>query len=188
MTKYRMRAAALLAAGAVAGGATAATLTASAEDTGGDRAAASADAEGGPGRGGPGGHGGPGGPGVDTAALAEELGVGEDELDTALQEAREQLAPAERPSGDADGERPAPPTEEERAERESAFTAALAVALDLDEDVVAEALETLRAAAAADRRDDLAERLDAAVADGDLTDADRASVLKAYDAGVLGRR
>ncbi|GAA4807449.1 hypothetical protein GCM10025786_08940 [Nocardioides caeni] len=57
----------------------------------------------------------------------------------------------------AEGEQRTHPTDAERAEREAAFVSALA------------------------------ERLDDAVASGELTAADRTSVLKAHDAGVLGR-
>lgn len=182
MSKYRMRAAALLAAGAVAGGATAATLSASADDSG---SGASATAGAGEGRG-PGGHG-RGGAHVDTAALAKALGVSEDELAGALDAVRDELKPdaADRP---ADGERPEPPTEAEREERSAAFAKALADELGIDEAKVSDALETLRTAARTEHRSELGERLDQAIEDGDLTDADKASVLKAYDAGVLGRR
>lgn len=183
MSKYRMRAAALLAAGAVAGGATAATLTATA-DEGSTGDATSADSRPGPGgHGGPGAHGG-GGAHVDTAALATELGVTEDELTAALEAVREDLRPG-------DGERPAAgekPTDEERADRQAALAKALADELGLDESTVADALESVRDAHQAERRTELSDRLDEAVADGDLTDADKASVLKAYDAGVLGGR
>lgn len=178
MSKYRMRAAALLAAGAVAGGATAATLSATADEgTTGNVASA----EGRPGHGGPGGHG-RGGAHVDAAALATELGVTEDELTAALEAVREDLAPA-------DGERPAAgakPTDEERADRQAALAKALANELGLAESKVADALESVRDDHRAERRTDLGERLDDAVEEGDLTDADKASVLKAYDAGVLG--
>ncbi|WP_408898922.1 hypothetical protein ACJ5H2_07370 [Nocardioides sp. R1-1] len=191
MSTYRMRAAALLAAGAVAGGLSATALSATAdspEDTISDTAT-DAGATGGLARAGhPGGPEGPGGRiGIDTAALAEALGVSEEKVSEALDEIREQLRPdaAARPSGD---ERPAPPTDEERAEREAAFASALAAELGLDEQAVADALDELRAAHEAERREELAERLDEAVAEGELTDADRASVLKAYDAGVLSPR
>ncbi|KRB72765.1 hypothetical protein ASE01_22235 [Nocardioides sp. Root190] len=180
MSKYRMRAAALLAAGAVAGGATAVTLSATADDTG-SGASASADE----GRG-PGGHG-RGGAHVDIAALATALGVSEDELESALDAVREDLKPdaAKKP---ADGERPTPPTEAEREERSAALAKALADELGIDEAKVSDALEGLQSAARTERRTDLEERLDQAVEDGELTDGDKASVLKAYDAGVLGRR
>ena len=191
MTTYRTRAAALLAAGAVAGGVTAASLSAQAADDTGSSTGSSSASAGEPGPGVPGGPGGPGGHGrggfVDAAALAKALGVSEDKVSDALDAVRE----ATRPDADskpADGEQPAPPTDEERAEREAAFVAALAEELGLDESKVSDALDTLRAAARAEHRTDLSERLDQAVEDGDLTDADKESVLKAYDAGVLGGR
>ncbi|KRA37578.1 MULTISPECIES: hypothetical protein [unclassified Nocardioides] len=180
MSKYRMRAAALLAAGAVAGGVTAATLTATADGTTSGDSSASAAAR--PGPGGPGGHG-RGGAHVDTAALAKALGVTEDKLTAAFEAVREDLEPAEKP---AEGEKPTPPTDEERADRQAALAKALADELGLDESKVADALDTVRAAEKAERRTDLSDRLDTAVKDGDLTSADKASVLKAYDAGVLG--
>lgn len=184
MSKYRMRAAALLAAGAVAGGATAATLTANADDTGTGDSSPSADSR--PGPGGPGGHG-RGGTMLDTAALAKALGVTEARLTAAFEAVREDLKPddAEKP---ADGEKRTPPTDEERADRQAALAKALAEELGIDESKVADALDTVRAAHEAERRTDLSDRLDDAVKDGDLTDADKASVLKAYDAGVLGGR
>ena len=125
--------------------------------------------------------------GLDTAALATALGVSEDELSDAFDAVREATRPdaADRP---AEGEERTPPTDEERAEREAAFVNALAKELGLEESKVSDALETLRAARTAEHRTDLAERLDQAVEDGDLTEADKESVLKAYDAGVLGGR
>jgi hypothetical protein len=177
MTKYRTRAAALLAAGAVAGGVSAATLSAhAADDTSSGSSSTAAER-------GPGGHG--RGIGVDTTALAKALGVTEDELSDALDAVRDATKPddADRPAA---GEQPTPPTDEERAEREAAFVTALAKALGLSEDKVSDALDTVRAAREADRRQELGERLDTAVEDGDLTAADKASVLKAFDAGVLG--
>lgn len=187
MSKYRMRAAALLAAGAVAGGATAASLSANAaDDTDAGSASTGAAGEGrGPdGPGGPGGFG-RGGAHLDAAGLAEALGVSEDELTAALDAVRDEMGPGnrERP---ADGERPEPPTDEERADRAAAFAKALAEELGIDESTVSDAFETLRADARSERRTALGERLDQAVEDGDLTDADKESVLKAYDAGVLG--
>ncbi len=182
MTKYRTRAAALLAAGAVAGGVTAASLSATAADDGGNSSDTSSATPGERGHGGPGGHG----RGfMDASALADALGVSEDELTDALEAVREAVRPDGRP---ADGERPALPTDEERAEREAAFVTALAKELGLEESKVSDALETVRAAGRAEHRTELSERLDQAVEDGDLTDADKASVLKAYDAGVLGGR
>jgi hypothetical protein len=116
------------------------------------------------------------------ADLADALGVSQDKVETALEAVRDEL----RPQRTDDDGRPAPPSEEERAEREAAFAKALAEELDISADKVTEALAGLRADAEAEGRTRLAERLDAAVEDGDLTAADKASVLKAYDAGVLG--
>ncbi|MBM7515570.1 hypothetical protein [Nocardioides nitrophenolicus] len=180
MSKYRMRAAALLAAGAVAGGVTATALAATADDTTGTSGSAVA-----PDR--PGGHGGPGGhgPGLDSAALAKALGVSEDEVKDAFDAVRDQLKPddADRPAA---GTAPTPPTEAERAEREAALAKALAEKLGVSEAKVTAALDEVRAAGAAERRQDLSDRLDEAVAAGTLSADDKASVLKAYDAGVLG--
>lgn len=123
--------------------------------------------------------------------LADALGIDQDEVETALGKVHDDLAP-ERPDLSS-GERPAPPTEEELAEHQAAFAQALAEALGISEDRVTDALESLRAEAEergeefrAELRDRLVERLDAAVEDGTLTEADKASVLKAYDAGVIG--
>jgi hypothetical protein len=179
MSKYRMRAAALLAAGAVAGGASATALAAHAEDTTGS-SSTSTD-QGRPGPGGPGGHG----PELDTAALAKSLGVSEDTLKDAFDAVRDQLRPDDA-TQPADGESPTPPTDAERAEREATLAKALAEELGLDEAKVSTALDDVRAAHEAERRQDLSDRLDQAVSDGTLTAGDEASVLKAYDAGVLG--
>lgn len=188
MTTYRTRAAALLAAGAVAGGVTAASLSATAADDSGSSSDASSATAGERGPGGPGGPGGHGRGGfMDAAALAEALDVSEDTLSDALDAVREAMKP-DADSRPADGERPALPTDEERAEREAAFVSALAKELGIEESKVSDALETVQAARRAEHRTELSERLDQAVEDGDLTDADKASVLKAYDAGVLGGR
>ncbi len=120
-------------------------------------------------RGGPGGHhGGPRGGGELAADLAEELGVTEEQVRDAWEAVR-----------DADRE----------ALREE-LAAALAEELDLPQAEVEAALEKVRDATVAELRTEarerLVERLDDAVADDDLTAADKASVLKAFDAGVIG--
>lgn len=197
-TTLRLRAAALLAAGAVAGGVTAANLTADAAGNGSSKPTSSssstptppkAPADGGPGRhGGPGGPGGPGrgAPGAeDTAALAKALGVTEAKLTTALDAVRDQLKP---PAPPANGTKPTPPTDAERAQREAAFAKALAAELKIDVAKVTDALASVRAAHEAEHRTELEKRLDAAVSADKLTAADKASVLKAFDAGVLGPR
>ncbi len=124
-----------------------------------------------------GGHRGGQGFGVrGTGAVAESLGVSEDKLTAALKAVREDL------KGDksADGERPA------RGERQAAMAAALATELGISESKVTAALEEQRTERSADQRTALSERLDTAVTAGDLTASDKASVLKAFDAGVLG--
>ncbi|TCI98960.1 hypothetical protein [Aeromicrobium sp. IC_218] len=177
MRTERLRAAGLLAAGAVTGGILAATGSATADDTTETPSTSSESTSTEAGRG-PGGHGGPG-RGLDTAALAKALGVSEDALSTAWEAVREDTKP--------DGERGSEPSDDEREARQQELAAALAKELDLTEAKVTAALESVREAAAADRRTDLSERLDDAVDEGDLTTRDKASVLKAYDAGVLGR-
>ena len=126
------------------------------------------------GRGGPGGHrmmlGG--------EELADALGVSRDELAEAMAAVRDEVRPAERPS--------APPTEAQREELRATLAKALAEELDLTQEKVEAALDQVHEAHAAERRTDLSDRLDQAVEDGDLTAADKASVLKAFDAGVLG--
>ncbi len=122
-----------------------------------------------------------GGPGVDTAALATALGVDEAEVTAAVTAARE----ATRPEAPAAGGTRTAPTEAERAARDTAFAAALAKELGVDESEVTAALADVRAAHQAERRTELGNQLDAAVTAGTLTAADKASVLKAFDAGVL---
>jgi AcrR family transcriptional regulator len=132
--------------------------------------------------------------------LAEELGVDQDKVEDALDDVREEYGPEVRERFRdrlEDGELPSPPTEAEIEERQDAFAAALAEALDLDKADVEAALEEINAdfqarieehlaEAREAARSDLIERLDAAVEDGTLTQADKESVLKAYDEGVIG--
>lgn len=122
-----------------------------------------------------------GGPGVDSAALATALGVDEAKVTAAVTAARE----ATRPEAPAAGETRTAPTEAERTAREKAFATALAKELGVDEAKVTAALADLREAHQAEHKAELSTRLDAAVTAGTLTAADKASVLKAFDAGVL---
>ncbi|NNM46012.1 phage protease [Knoellia koreensis] len=132
----------------------------------------------------PGGPGGPGrgghGRGMDAAALASALGLSESKVQTALDSVREQLKPSSPP---AQGTKP---TEADRAAHEKAEVAALAKALGVSEAKVQAALDKVQAAQKTERRTDLSTRLDTAVKDGKLSAADKESVLKAFDAGVLG--
>lgn len=127
------------------------------------------------------GHRGPGGPGFrDGSDLADALGVTEAELKAAFEAIRDDLDP---PAGiDRDN----PPTEAERTAMREKLAAALAAELDLTKAKVLAALDKVHAAHEAEARTALSERLDEAVTAGDLTTADKASVLKAFDAGVLG--
>ncbi len=118
------------------------------------------------------GHG-PGGP-----ELAEALGVSETKLQSALESVREQSRT----------DRSTPPADGEREERRDQMTDALAEELGLSAAEVASAFEERRQDRADERRTSLSDRLDEAVSEGDLTAGDQASVLKAFDAGVLGGR
>ena len=173
MKKQPLRASGLVAAGVVAGGILAGTLGAQAADESDDRA--------------PGGgpmvmrahHGGPGGPmraGGDE--LAEALGVSEEKLQSAFEAIRGDVGPAHR-RGDG------PPTRAERTALHDKLTAALAQELGLSEAQVEAAFEKVQKAHAVERREGLSDRLDDAVEGGKLTKRDKASVLKAFDAGVL---
>ncbi len=123
---------------------------------------------------GPGGGHGSGGP-----ELAEALGVSETELESALESVREQLEPTQ-------SDRSTPPAAGELEERRDQMIDALAEELGLSAAEVTAAFEELQQAHADERRSALADRLEEAVTAGDLTAEDRASVLKAFDAGVLG--
>lgn len=122
-----------------------------------------------------------GGRGIDAAALATALGVDEAKVTAAVTAARE----ATRPEPPAAGEERTAPTEAERTAREKAFATAVAKELGVDEAKVTAALADLREAHQAEHKAELSTRLDAAVTAGTLTAADKASVLKAFDAGVL---
>jgi hypothetical protein len=93
---------------------------------------------------------------------------------------REANRPTERP---AEGTKP---SEADREARETAYVTALAKELGVTQAKLTAALETVRSAHEAEHRTQLGERIDEAVAAGKLTAADKASVLKAFDAGVLG--
>lgn len=142
----------------------------------------------GSGRGGPGG-GGAGGMGMSNLApaLAKKLGVDEAKVTAALAKVHEALRPA-APNADSGSTQsaPTPPTAAEIAAREKAFAAALAKELGVSEAKVTTALTEIRAAHQAEHKAALSTRLDAAVTAGTITASDKASVLKAFDAGVLG--
>lgn len=128
------------------------------------------------------GHGDRAGGGEIAAGLAEALGLEESDVAAALEAVRDQHTSA--PSKE-DGTR-TPPTEAEREAGRAALASALADELGVSEQKVTEALAAASTAQMAQARSGLADRLDAAVADGDLTAAEKQAVLKAFDAGVLG--
>ena len=124
------------------------------------------------GRGGPGHRG-----GVDSAALAEKLGVDEAAVTEALTAARDAAKP------DAEG---TPGEWPDRAAMESGLVTSLAASLGLDESAVRTAIDDLRAEQQADRTAEVTERLDAAVADGSLTRVEADGAAKAVELGLLG--
>ena len=129
--------------------------------------------------GGMGKHGGRGGErGIAQAsALAEKLGVEEAKVTEALQAFREANKPAGPP---AEGEKP------DAASREAALAKSLAESLGIEESTVTAALEELRSERQAEKAAGLKTRLDQAVADGRLTQAEADAVTKAVESGVIG--
>lgn len=152
-------------------------------------ASASAD----PGRGGPGQGGHRGGPGRGVAdadlakQLAEKLGVTEAKVTTALQELREANRPA-KPSTAPSADPSAKPTPPDPEKREAALAKAIAEKLGVDEATVTKAFDEIRAARQADRAGEAKTKLDAAVKDGILTQAEADAVTKAIEKGVIGGR
>lgn len=108
------------------------------------------------------------------AAWAAALGVEESTLRSALEQARRDVR--------AQRTRPA-----DQAAAQTALVTSLATHLGKPAAQVRQTFQAFLAAHQAGSRDALARRLDAAVAAGKLTDAERDAILKAYDAGVLGR-
>ena len=168
MRKQPWRATGLVVAGVVAGGILAGTLAAQAADDADAAAATVMRAH----------HRGPGGPGGGED-LAEALGISREKLQSAFKAIRADVRPADR-RGDG------PPTAAQRAAQHEKVTDALAEQLGLSEAKVEAAFEQVRKAYAAEHREALGDRLDAAVEDGKLTEGDKTSVLKAFAAGVLG--
>ncbi len=114
--------------------------------------------------------------------LAEKLGVTEAKVSEALRaihEERKANRPSPNPSA-SPSDRPDP------AERDAELARALAEKLGLAEDKVATALTELRDAHQAERAAALKDRLDAAVKDGTLTQAEADAVTKAVEKGVIG--
>ena len=119
---------------------------------------------------------------MDAAALATKLGLTEAKVTAALEKVRAAQQPQTPP---AQGTKP---TEAERQAREKARATALAKELGVSEAKVQAALDAIKADREAGRKTELSSRLDTAVKAGTLSAADKASVLKAFDAGVTGWR
>ena len=130
------------------------------------------------------GHGRPGGHGPDrgqlAADLAAKLGVDEAKVTDALKAFREANRPTTPPTQGTEGAKP------DRTAQEAALAKSLAAALGIDESKVTAALEEIRTAAQEERAAALKTRLDKAVTDGKLTQAEADAVTKAVEAGVIG--
>jgi len=123
-------------------------------------------------------HGGRGGHGLEQAsALAAKLGVDEAKVTDALKAFREANKPTTPP---ADGQKPDP------AAREAALAKSLAESLGIDEAKVTSALQEIRSDEQSAHAAELKTRLDKAVADGKLTQAEADAVTKAVQNGVIG--
>jgi len=116
------------------------------------------------------------------ADLATKLGVEEAKVTEAIQAFRD----ANKPTGAADGTAPAEGTKPDRSAMDAAMAKALAESLGVEESKVTAALEEIRAAGQAERAAALKTRLDTAVTDGKLTQAEADAVTKAVEAGVIG--
>jgi hypothetical protein len=121
-------------------------------------------------------HGRGGDRGQLAADLATKLGVDEAKVTAALQTLRD----ANKPTTEATG------TEPDRAARDAALATSLAAALGVEESTVTTALAEIRTAGQAERAAALKTKLDAAVADATLTQAEADGVTKAVEQGVIG--
>ncbi|XAS70213.1 hypothetical protein VUN82_13895 [Micrococcaceae bacterium Sec5.1] len=132
----------------------------------------------------PEGHGRPGVHGPDrgqlAADLAAKLGVDEAKVTDALKAFREANKPTTPPTQGTEGTKP------DRTAQEAAMAKSLAAALGIDESKVTAALQEIRTAAQEERAAALKTRLDKAVTDGKLTQAEADAVTKAVEAGVIG--
>ena len=109
------------------------------------------------------------------AELASKLGVTEAKVTEALQAIRDE----NRATDPQDKEQLDP------AERDAALAKALAEKLGIDEAKVTTALAEIRTARQVERAAALKEKLDSAVADGTLTQAEADAVTKAIEKGVI---
>lgn len=134
-----------------------------------------------PGQGGPGRGDHDGMRGEQATELAAALGVDEAKVTQALTEIRD-----EQRSQNGDAKPTTPPSEADRQARRDEMAGKLAEKLGVDKAKVTDALDKAEAQHRQQEATRMTSRLDQAVAAGTLTEADKASVLKAVQAGVLG--
>ncbi|MFF2840879.1 MULTISPECIES: hypothetical protein [unclassified Paenarthrobacter] len=128
----------------------------------------------------PGGHGHGRDGGKIAQELATKLGVDETKVSDALKAFREANKPTTPPTEGTEGTKPDP------SAHEAALAKSLASALGVDEAKVTTALQEIRSEGQAERAAALKTRLDKAVTDGKLTQAEADAVTKAVEAGVIG--
>lgn len=128
----------------------------------------------------PGGHGHGRDGGQIATSLATKLGVDEAKVTEALKAFREANKPTTPPAEGTERTKP------DRAEQDAALAASLAEALGVDEAKVTTALDEIRTEAQAKRSEALKTKLDTAVTDGKLTQAEADAVAKAVEAGIIG--
>ena len=137
------------------------------------------------GQGGPRGEKGGRGEGM-AAELATALGVDEQKISDALEEIRSENTPDKNTQEKGTQEKGTTPTEQDRQARDSEMASKLAEKLGVDRQKVTDAMTTVRTQHQQQETERLSTSLDQAVSAGTLTEADKASVLKAQQAGVLG--
>ncbi|WP_426987097.1 hypothetical protein [Pseudarthrobacter sp. Y6] len=171
-------------AGIGVAGMASATTTPTPTPSASSRASADGSTSAGPaeGKGMRGGHGHGGFRGVDAADLATKLGVDEAKVTEALKAYREANKPTTPPADGTTTEKTRP----DPAAKQAELAKSLAATLGIDEAKVTAALEELRTAEQADRAAALKSRLDQAVTDGKLTQAEADAVTKAVQNGVIG--
>ena len=128
---------------------------------------------------GPGGRFGGVAKGADLSALASKLGVDESKLRDALKAVKDDLRAARKAAG-------APSGKPDLSAMQDQLAQLLAKELGIDANKVKTALAEVRAAAQADRQKAFDDRLDQAVKDGKLTQAEADAVKKAAKAGIIG--
>jgi hypothetical protein len=138
------------------------------------------------GAGGKHGMGGMGALGGDLSELASKLGVDEAQLRDAMAAVRDDLKDELKGLRGAAKDDPNADRQALRDQMQQKLADALAAELGIDSSKVRSALEDLEAAREAERDQALTDRLDQAVKDGKLTQAEADAVKKAVDAGVIG--